>query len=188
MIASVLACLVGIELGACCVTLETELSGITALPTSTFLAVMTGIHLAIGLGEGLATGAILCFVLRTRPDLLATDRIRSTSSGRRSMKNVLIGFGIATIALGGGLAFFASEYPDGLEWSIQKLTGSTELAATHADSITTSLESVQKATSVMPDYDSSFSGILGALMVIILVWSITSLLTAGRRRRLSSEG
>ncbi len=188
MIASVLACLVGIELGACCVPLETELSGITALPTSTFLAVMTGIHLAIGLGEGLATGAILCFVLRTRPDLLATDRIRSTSSGRRSMKNVLIGFGIATIALGGGLAFFASEYPDGLEWSIQKLTGSTELAATHADSITTSLESVQKATSVMPDYDSSFSGILGALMVIILVWSITSLLTAGRRRRLSSEG
>lgn len=184
--ASIIACLVGIELGACMVTLETEISGVTALPTDSFLALMTGIHLAIGLGEGLATGAILAFVVKSRPDLLATSVEAAAVTGtttHRNMKGVLIGFGVAALVLGGVLAFFASEYPDGLEWSIERLTGSTELVSTHADNVTTTLEHVQRATSVMPDYDSSFSGIIGAVMVVILVWSITALLTSGRRHK-----
>lgn len=184
--ASIIACLVGIELGACMVTIETEISGVTALPTDSFLALMTGIHLAIGLGEGLATGAILAFVVKSRPDLLATSVEAAAATGtttHRNMKGVLIGFGVAALVLGGVLAFFASEYPDGLEWSIERLTGSTELVSTHADNVTTTLEHVQRATSVMPDYDSSFSGIIGAVMVVILVWSITALLTSGRRHK-----
>lgn len=179
VLASLLACLVGIELGACLVTLETKISGITALPTSTFLGLMTGIHLAIGVGEGLATAAILAFVLRARPDLLATSRSLGATSGK-SYKKVLIGFGIATVLLGGGLCFFASQYPDGLEWSIQQLTGSTDLASV-PDAVTSSLQNVQSATAVMPDYDSSLSGILGAAMVVVLVWAIISLLTIHRR-------
>lgn len=178
--ASVLASIVGIELGACAVTLETEMSGITALPISTFLALMTGIHLAIGLGEGLATGAILAFVMKSRPDLLASCEHTAGASG--SMKKVLAGFGVATLLIGGGLAFLASEYPDGLEWSISKITGSPDLEAAHADAAFAAADSVQTATAVMPDYDSSFSGILGALMVVILVWSVASLLTSRHRR------
>lgn len=183
--ASVLACLVGIEAGACGVTLETEFSGITALPASTFMALMTGIHLAIGIGEGLATGAILSFVVKSRPDLLATS-IETGEEHRRNMKKVIVGFGIATLLTGGILAIFASAYPDGLEWSIQKLTGSTELPA-HTDKVAGMLQNVQATTSVMPDYDSSYSGIIGAIMVVILVWSLTSLLTIGRRHKAIRE-
>lgn len=182
MVASVLAALFGIEAGACAVTLETEISGVTALPTSSFLALMSGIHLIIGIGEGLATGAIIAFVVKSRPDLLATEQSVKADLGR-SYKKLFIGFGIATIVLGGGLAFFASEYPDGLEWSIQKLTGSTEIEPAQTDTVSTTLAHMQQTTSVMPDYDNSFSGILGAVMVVILVWTITSLLTISRRRQ-----
>lgn len=183
MAASVIASIAGLELGACLVTLETEISGVTSLPASSFLTLMSGIHLAIGLGEGLATGAILAFVVKSRPDLLATSVENADISGiapRRNIKKILIGFGVAALLIGGGLAFFASEYPDGLEWSIMRLTGSTELSPTQIDSVSSAAEHVQQVTSVMPDYDNSFSGIIGAVMVVILVWSITSLLTATR--------
>lgn len=185
--ASLLACIAGIEAGACAVTAETELSGITALPGSAFLTVMTGIHFVIGLGEGLATGAILAFVMKSRPDLLATSQTVPAAS-RGSLKGILIGFGAGALILGGILAFFASEYPDGLEWSIRQLTGSPELAPDSGNAAAMIAGRVQAATSVMPDYDSSLSGILGALMVVILVWSVTSLLTVRRRRHLQAAG
>ncbi|MDE5902878.1 MAG: PDGLE domain-containing protein, partial [Muribaculaceae bacterium] len=128
-----------------------------------------------------ATGAIISFVVKSRPDLLATA-VSDSAEPRGSLKKVLIGFGVAALLIGGVLAIFASAYPDGLEWSIQQLTGSTELPA-HPDKVAGVLQHVQSATSVMPDYDSSFSGIIGAVMVVILVWSVTSLLTAGRRHK-----
>lgn len=180
---SILSCVVGLELGACAVTGETLLSGVTALPPKMFLGLMTGIHLAIGLGEGLATAAVLVFVLKSRPDLLSFKTGWHTHSAK-GMKKVLVGFGVATILLGGCLAFFASEYPDGLEWSIEKITGSTDLPSA-GDAVARTLHGVQTATSVMPDYDNSLSGIIGAAMVVILVWSVTSLLT--RRHRPAAE-
>lgn len=179
--ASVLSCLVGIELGACAVTIETEFSGITALSTTSFLALMTGIHLAIGIGEGLATGAILAFVVKSRPDLIISTVNRKQTTSK-SYRKVILGFAIATVVLGGGLAFIASEKPDGLEWSILQLTGDTEIEANNEDSISVKASEIRSATSVMPEYDNSLSGILGALMVVILIWSLTSLLTAGRHR------
>ena len=180
-VASILASLVGIELGACAVTLETELSGVTALPLRSFLMLMTGIHLAIGIGEGLATGAIIAFVVKSRPDLLFNANNGVVTSGR-NLRKILIGFGVATLVLGGGLAFFASEYPDGLEWSIERITGSTELEPSEKDAASVSAAKIQDTTSVLPDYDNSLSGIIGAAMVVILVGSITSLLTSSRRR------
>ncbi len=178
IIASVLACLISLELGACAVTLETELSGITALPVSSFLALMTGIHLLIGIGEGLATAAILVYIERVRPDLLNHSYMSATKPNQ-SLKKILWGFGVATVILAGGLAFFASEYPDGLEWSIQKITGSTDLESKPSQ-LGIVLEKFQHATSIMPDYENNFAGIFGALAVIILVWGISALLTKHR--------
>ena len=53
IVASITASVVGLELGAVLVTLETELSGVTALPTGDFLALMTSIHLFIGIGRNM---------------------------------------------------------------------------------------------------------------------------------------
>ena len=61
--ASVLGCVLTLQLGAFSVTLETLASGITELPFQTFVAVMQPIHLAIGLVEGLITAAVLCYFI-----------------------------------------------------------------------------------------------------------------------------
>ena len=63
-IASVVGCVLTLQLGAFSVTLETLASGITELPFSVFVSVMQPIHLAIGLVEGLITAAVLILYMR----------------------------------------------------------------------------------------------------------------------------
>ena len=70
VLASILGCVISLQLGAFSVVLETSLSGITELPFGAFLALMQPIHLAIGLVEGGITAAVLLFVYKTRPSLL----------------------------------------------------------------------------------------------------------------------
>lgn len=177
MIAAIVASIVGLELGAVLVTLETELSGITALPTSRFMMLMLPIHLVIGLCEGVATGLVLIFVKNYRPEMLTPPRLSDediSGSKQRRMspktRNVLIAFGIAALALAISFTWLASGNPDGLEWSIAKLTGHTELA-----------EAVIPSTAVMPDYDSNWSGIVGGGIVALTVWAICAILFRHRR-------
>lgn len=170
--ASVAASIVGLELGAVLVSIETELSGVTALGFGAFLTLMTAIHLAIGLGEGLATAAILSYVERNRPSLLAGS---GKATPKKAMTKTVVAFAVGTLVLGGVIAFFASENPDGLEWSIQQMTGATELAAP-ASPAAAAAESVQSATAVLPDYENALSGVAGAAMVLALVWAFSAML------------
>ena len=174
---SILTCVIGLELGAVMVSLETLASGITAIPAGKFFMLMTAIHLAIGIGEGLATGAVIVFINKTRPSLLSRDE---HAGGRKSIKGPVIAFAIAAAVIAGGLSFLASSKPDGLEWSIEKVTGSTDLPEA-ASALSEGSQALQSATSIMPDYENSFSGIVGAVMVLILVWAVSSLLIKKRK-------
>lgn len=173
--ASVAACVVGLEAGALLVTGETELSGITALPASQFLMFMLPIHLAIGVCEGLATGTVLCFVAGYKPDMLYS-RAKSDEPVRRSLsrrtKTVLIAFAAVALVLAVSFTWIASSDPDGLEWSISRITGATELA-----------EAVTPTTAVMPDYDSTFAGVLGGLIVVALLWGFCSIIFRKRHAK-----
>lgn len=179
MSVAVLASVIGLELGACMVTLETMLSGITALPTGKFLMLMSAIHLAIGLGEGIATGAVLIFVNRYRPDLI--NGVSSNRNAKGGVKKIVIWFAVAAAVIAGGLAFLASEKPDGLEWSIEKITGTTDIEAEHTGALSSAADHIQQTTAIMPDYDNTLAGIAGALMVLILVWGITTLLVRKKK-------
>ena len=170
---SVAACVIGLELGACLVTGETELSGITALGTGKFMALMAGIHLPIGIGEGLATAAILAFVARTRPDLLHG---RTSLPQKKSVRKAVVAFAVAALVVGGGLVWFASSNPDGLEWSVARTTGQEELKPEHETTISQGAAKITKATAVIPDYESPLSGIIGAVLVLMVVWGITAAL------------
>lgn len=172
MTASVAASVIALEVGALGVTLETEFSGITALPTSVFLAFMLPIHLAIGAVEGIATGAVLCFVDRYRPETLYSNS-PAASAPRRGSRGLMLWFGIAALVLATAFTWIASENPDGLEWSIARTSGLTDLT------------SVVAPTAVMPDYDSTFAGVIGAVIVMTLLWALTSLLT--RRTRAAAK-
>lgn len=181
---SIIGSMLSLQMGAFSVTIETLLSGITDLPFSVFVATMQPIHLAIGMVEGFITAAVLVFVYESRPEMLYQVKTIQQKE-RMSAKKILAILGICTLIIAGGVSLFASSHPDGLEWSIEKITGDTELEAP-GDSIYQGSQSVQESTAVLPDYgfkrsDSSFgttfSGIAGAVVVLILCGGVCAVIT-----------
>ena len=60
---TILSCLIGLEICAFGVIIQTLFSGINSLPFVKFLAFMLSFHFFIGIGDGVVTSAILVFVL-----------------------------------------------------------------------------------------------------------------------------
>jgi cobalt/nickel transport system permease protein len=114
---ALLAAIVGLQLGALAVVLETTVSGVTDLPFSTFLLLMQPVHLAIGVVEGLVTGAVVLFVYRAQPELLERAAARRSLRGLR-LGPLVVAFAVAAVVAGVGLSRLASTRPDGLEWSV----------------------------------------------------------------------
>ena len=171
--ASIIGCMATLQLGAFSVTLETLLSGITDLPFITFVATMQPIHLAIGFVEGIITAAVLIFVYEARPELLYESKKEESSKGRFTFRNTMVILAVAAVLIGGVLSLAASSNPYGLEWSIEKITGSTEVEA--EGGIYDTVSNVQDTTALFPDYafknsetaaGTSFSGIIGGLIVV----------------------
>lgn len=176
VLASVLGCVVTLQMGAFSVTLETLASGITDLPFTAFVGAMQPIHLAIGLVEGLITAAVLVFVHEARPELLFCSTKAETKEGRFTFKKTMAILAVAAAFIGGILSLVASSYPDGLEWSIERLTGSTEIESA-ASGVYQTAGAIQEATSLLPDYafkgsesilGTTVSGIVGGLIVVAL--------------------
>ena len=171
--ASILGNIVALQLGAFSVTLETLASGVTELPFGTFVAAMLPIHLAIGTVEGLITGSVLCFLNETRPEmLLAEGRGAHT---RFSRKAVLAILAAAAFAIGGLLSLVASSSPDGLEWSMEKVAGTSELS--RDGSLHGKASAVQERMALLPDYNlpesesaggNILSGLVGTGLVLVL--------------------
>ena len=147
-VAAIVAAVVGLLLGAFSVVLETKASGISDLPFRTFVLMMLPIHFAIGIVEGLVTAAVVSFVARARPEVLQTV---SLAGAPVSLRPVLIGLAIAAAVTGGVASWFASTYPDGLEWSIAKVTGKEEVSGSEAG-VHKELAQLQEKTAFLPDY------------------------------------
>ncbi len=145
--ASLLGAIVGLQMGAFGVVLETLFSGISELPFSSFVLMMQPIHLAIGVVEGLVTAMLLAFLHQTRPELFgAAEGAKSVS-----LRPVVVGLALGALLIGGGLSWFASAAPDGLEWSMAKVSGKEELEAPE-HGIHGSLDALQKRIAFLPDY------------------------------------
>lgn len=181
-LASVLGCVLTLQLGAFSVVLETTLSGITDLPFGAFCAIMQPIHLAIGLIEGLITTAVLLFLYEARPELLRDVRMSGETTGKVSFKGTIAVIAIAAVLVGGGLSLLASGNPDGLEWSLfgNSDAGYTQNMGLDEDSYGVQSSAADKAgtvqekTAFLPDYSfagsdsaagTSVSGIAGAAIV-----------------------
>ena len=170
--ASLAACVASMELGAFAVTLETLLSGVTELPFGAFVSVMLPIHLAIGLGEGFATGAVLLFVQKHLPE---ADSLKLEEK-RFSVARLSLMTGLAALLIGGGLSLLASGAPDGLEWSMEQTAGSAEL--NRSGPFHTFFADLAEKFALLPDYalpgsdspwGTAIAGIAGVLICILLL-------------------
>jgi cobalt/nickel transport system permease protein len=196
-IASILAVIIGLQLGAFGVVVETYFSGISQLPFTAFLWMMQPIHLAIGLVEGLVTAGILVFVFSMRPEILDSTNEKEVVKKSVSLKRVLTILLLFTLTLGGLFSIFASTNPDGLEWSMVKVAGVSEL---QAQSIVHSVAaSIQKFTSFLPEYDynsadkdnlingSSVAGLLGSALTFALAGGIGFAISKAKKRKKQKE-
>lgn len=166
--ASLTASILGLQMGAFAVVIETLISGKTELPFWNFLLLMQPIHLAIGVVEGLVTAAVVTFVWKNRPEIISSSFENNRLSGV-SIKSVASMIMIMAILTGGFVSWFASSNPDGLEWSMFKTSGQEELEAD--GHVYEKSASLQEKTAVLPDYGfkntegsnigTSVSGIIG---------------------------
>ncbi len=183
ILASVLGCIITLQLGSFSVVLETSISGITELPFGTFAGIMQPIHLAVGFIEGLITSAVLLFIYESRPKLIMdAGYAKQSAKNRLSLKTTLAILTIVIAFVGGGLSLFASSNPDGLEWSMfgnseagyDKNMGINEEDFGISSDAADTAASIQEKTAFLPDYTftdsdsvagTSISGLLGSAIV-----------------------
>ncbi|MDD2533525.1 MAG: energy-coupling factor ABC transporter permease [Eubacteriales bacterium] len=199
--ASLTAAIMGLQLGALSVVFETLFSGKTELPFIPFLLLMQPIHLAIGVVEGLVTSAVVTYVWKVQPDIVLRP-MSAPIIDVHKFKKLLIAILIVTTILAVGLSWFASTDPDGLEWAIEKTTGSSGLSI--ANRLHLMLATVQEKTTFLPDYSfksapdelnrvseeswpavnlgTSVSGLVGGALTLALV-IITGVVISWLKRR-----
>ena len=182
ILASILGCVVTLQLGAFSVVLETTLSGIAELPFSAFAGLMLPIHLAIGLVEGLITAAVMTFVYEARPELLQCVGAAAKTGSKMSLKQTITVLAVITCLVGGGLSLYASSNPDGLEWALfgnadggyAQNMGLNEEEFGISSQAAETASAIQETTSFLPDYafkdndsaaGTTVSGLLGSAIV-----------------------
>jgi cobalt/nickel transport system permease protein len=146
---------------------------------------MLGVHLVIGLMEGLLTSTILAFLQQVRPDILIDHLPGHIRWGKRTVLVTLLGM---TILIAGVLSLLASENPDGLEWSYANRPNQPDfipMTSTASDQVQ-AVDTLQSRYSLFPDYSirgagpgdhenvpaawTSFAGVLGSVLTMGCIW------------------
>lgn len=202
------ASVIAMQLGAFAVVLETVASGVSSLPFSRFLLLMQPIHLAIGLVEGGVTVAVVSFVRKARPELLQ-QALGVPAVATRSRASICAVFLAAAVITAGGLSRIASEQPDGLEWSVARVTGQAEPEGAQ-QGVHGLLAALQEKSARLRDYSldsprsavdpprssaaagdagaSALPGLVGAMLTLLLVFFAGMLLKKTSRPAVAPEG
>lgn len=174
-VATIIASVVGLQLGSFGVVMQTYLSNRVALDFIQFIWFMQPIHLAIGLIEGILTGLIVVFLYEKNPQMIESKQTVS--------RRWLIVIVIITLLIGSGLSLLASSYPDGLEWSLEQ-------SAEHLEGEGGFLAQLQNKLAFLPDYGfknkengTSFSGVIGSLITLIIVLVLGFVLQRSRKKK-----
>jgi cobalt/nickel transport system permease protein len=197
-----LACLLALEAGAILVPVQAALSGVLAVPFSTFLITMIGVHFLVGFIEGLITVAVLAYLQQVRPDVVLDSL---PGEVRLSRKAVLVTLVVFTVITGAGLSLLACDFPDGLEWSYAERPDQPDFGSviSNEDPRVAAVDNFQSRYSLLPDYSgrtsklgqlaveeadlssgwTSFAGVVGSAITMGLIWLVAWIL----RKRLPSK-
>ncbi|MBW4455771.1 MAG: energy-coupling factor ABC transporter permease [Nostoc indistinguendum CM1-VF10] len=149
---------VSVVVAAVACAIELALSG--TAPVAIVLAAMAGVHILIGIGEGIITGGVLTYLATARPDLLPGEQqeFRGWSVP------------IVTIFLiAGVLSLFASAWPDGLE-KVAENAGFIDLAEKVRVSVPTPL--ADYGIEGLGPIGTSIAGLVGAAVCFAVAFGI----------------
>ncbi|MEY3256866.1 MAG: hypothetical protein RLZZ29_2001 [Cyanobacteriota bacterium] len=96
----------GVSVVAAAIACAIQLALSGTAPANIVLPAMTGVHILIGVGEGLITGGVIAYLAAARPDLLPGEE--------EKFGGWLIPV-VSIFLVAGVLSLFASGWPDGLE-------------------------------------------------------------------------
>jgi cobalt/nickel transport system permease protein len=139
-----------------------ELAFSGTVPWATGFAAMTGVHMLVGIGEGLIGALVFLGIARTRPDLVEEPGWQEVPRP----KGQVLAYGLlVTLGLAVFVAPFACPWPDGLEHVAARLGFAPKAAQ-------------PLLTGVAPDYQfpgihlaagaTAVAGIVGALLALAL--------------------
>jgi cobalt/nickel transport system permease protein len=162
-----LAAWLSIFIASLAVGLELALSGTS--PANIAIPAMAGVHLLIGVGEGLITVGALALIYAARPDLLAAGSESRAGSASLWVVGLIVAVGLAIASP------MASAYPDGLEW-VAEQKGFLETAQ-------------EPVYNLIPDYvlpgvsNESAATILAGIIGTLIVFGVATAVAYGRRTR-----
>lgn len=164
-----LAAWASIVIASLAVGLQLALSGTS--PANIAIPAMGGVHMLIGIGEGLITVGALALLNATRPDLLKADKERASGGAAVWVGGLLIALVLAIISP------LASSHPDGLEW-VAEQKGFLDIAR-------------GPVYEIIPDYvfpgisNEAVATIVAGIVGTIIVFAIALVVAYSRRNRAS---
>ncbi|MBW3620752.1 MAG: energy-coupling factor ABC transporter permease [Actinobacteria bacterium] len=188
--ASGIAAGVSVVLSATAFSLEWLFGATFPVPFDTVFGAMVGVHLLIGIGEGVLTGLTVGAVLAARPDLVAgvhdLDRVALRDRASIGMRGFLLAGALVALLLATVVSQFAAPAPDGLE-RVAEDTGIAEVARDHAladapfaDYATHGLRNESLSLAV--------AGTAGVVITLAVGAGLVAAVRRGRGRGRASEG
>ena len=161
-LAAGIAAAVSVAVAAIAASIELALSGTASL--NIVLPAMTGIHILIGIGEGLITGGVISYLATVRPDLLPGEQ--------GEFKGWVVPV-VSILLVAGVLSLFASSFPDGLDW-VSEQAGFDKLAENVRVSLPTPLADYEVPG--LGKIGTSIAGLLGSGACFGLAFGLASVM------------
>ncbi|NET74176.1 MAG: cobalt transporter [Sphaerospermopsis sp. SIO1G2] len=153
---------VSVIVAAMACAIELVLSGTAS--ANLVLPSMTGVHILIGVGEGLITGGVLAYLATARPDLLPGEEGKF-----EGWLTPIIGI----LLVAGLISLFASAWPDGLEKVAENL-GFIDLGEQVRISVPTPL--ADYGIEGFGQVGTSIAGVVGAGVCFIIAFGIAKVM------------
>jgi len=173
-----------VVLGAMAFSLEWLFGATAPVPFDTVFGAMVGVHLLIGVGEGIVSALVVSSVLAARPDLVAGARDLSRSQLRGPVRvplRALVMSGVLiAVTLAGVASQFASSAPDGLERVVVD-EGLAPTAAASASSLGSGLFAGYATRGVdNAGLSLAVAGVSGVVLIMLVGWGLLSATLGGR--------
>jgi cobalt/nickel transport system permease protein len=152
-------------------------------------ATLAGVHALIGVGEGLIAAVTVSTVAKVRPDVVYVLRgkaLQAPGQARVSSRALVVAGLMVAAVLAGGVSYFASSSPDGLDaTTLEGCTTDESGEITGGECIAQSAQDHELGGSVLADYGISgidnstgLAGLVGVLVTfaigLAIFWSIRS--------------